>query len=370
MGLNTFLSTDPDLLTIEEISLRVAEIYRNVTYARDPMFRWVQIVNDVTILGEEVRRNEVSRALDRAGKVLMRLLDFIGYHLSIHEIAEGRESFADAVALALRAPSYLDYLDDGAPREGLSRWIYVKYPHACSKCGQSPCHCVVTPWVFEDRRENPGPYEELRDRANDARTQLRETVTREFTPAKLVDFFVKIYRNQYYNQEPWKVAMHLTEELGEATIELSRLQVLREYELSGQSVEGPILEKMMNEAHARVHATLGSDSKKAQERADANLTRISTAISGDQPFSVLYGMIGEKLKEELADVASWFAAVVYNLESRSYEDAVSEMVKRYVDKTGSGYRFRCAWCHNEHCSDDCLVTNNFAGEVVEHALKF
>ncbi len=41
----------------------------------------------------------------------------------------------------------------------------------------------------------------------------------------MLDMFQEIYRNQYYGQEAWKICMHLTEELGEATIELSRLEL-------------------------------------------------------------------------------------------------------------------------------------------------
>ncbi len=56
--------------TVDDLAKRLGTLYEKVSLSRDPMFSWVQITNDVTILGEELRRGRDRDAIDRAGKVL------------------------------------------------------------------------------------------------------------------------------------------------------------------------------------------------------------------------------------------------------------------------------------------------------------
>src|SRR5574337_512084 len=42
--------------TLEDIAERLGHLYGNVRLSREPMFAWVQIITDVTILGEDLRR--------------------------------------------------------------------------------------------------------------------------------------------------------------------------------------------------------------------------------------------------------------------------------------------------------------------------
>jgi hypothetical protein len=69
---------------IEEISRLLGKLYKRVDLSKDPMFGWVQIINDATILGEELRRSRNQDAVERAGKIFMRLFEFIGYYLYEH----------------------------------------------------------------------------------------------------------------------------------------------------------------------------------------------------------------------------------------------------------------------------------------------
>jgi len=86
---------------IDEVAKKVGLLYEHVSVAKDPMFGWVQIVNDVTILGEQLRRNRAEEGADRAAKILFRLLEFLGYYLHTHKIKDDSE-FADVVARELR----------------------------------------------------------------------------------------------------------------------------------------------------------------------------------------------------------------------------------------------------------------------------
>ncbi len=86
---------------IDEVAKKLGLLYEHVSVAKDPMFGWVQIVNDVTILGEQLRRNRAEEGADRAAKILFRLLEFLGYYLHTHKIKDDSE-FADVVARELR----------------------------------------------------------------------------------------------------------------------------------------------------------------------------------------------------------------------------------------------------------------------------
>src|SRR5262245_11025483 len=97
--------------SLEAISQKLGSLYEAVSVSRDPMFAWVQIANDVTILGEELRRHRLNEAVRRSAKVLMRLLEFVGYYCFVHK--ESRSAtLGNLVAKTLRAPSYSKYLPD------------------------------------------------------------------------------------------------------------------------------------------------------------------------------------------------------------------------------------------------------------------
>ena len=102
---------------IEDISKLVAELYEDVTLTKNPMFKWIQIINNVTILGEEVRRRRYPEALEYAGRVFMRLLEFIGHYMYIHENKNTNQS-SDLVAGAFQNKSYGDRFAKNTLDEG------------------------------------------------------------------------------------------------------------------------------------------------------------------------------------------------------------------------------------------------------------
>src|SRR5712691_4116144 len=119
--------------SMEDVARKLGSLYAEVSVSRDPLFSWLHITNDATILGEELRRNREIEAADRAGKILIRLLEFLGYYLYSHP---GKENeLSDLVSKALRAPSFEAQKIQGL-KEGPSRWILFKFPYSCSKCGQ------------------------------------------------------------------------------------------------------------------------------------------------------------------------------------------------------------------------------------------
>lgn len=60
--------------SIEDMAKRLGDLYADVNISRDPMFSWLHIANDATILGEDLRRYREKEAAERAGKILIRLL--------------------------------------------------------------------------------------------------------------------------------------------------------------------------------------------------------------------------------------------------------------------------------------------------------
>jgi hypothetical protein len=95
--------------SIEDMAKRLGDLYAGVNISRDPMFSWLHITNDATILGEDLRRYREKEAAERAGKILIRLLEFLGYYLYCHR--GGKGDLSDLVAAALREGSYEGHLE-------------------------------------------------------------------------------------------------------------------------------------------------------------------------------------------------------------------------------------------------------------------
>src|SRR2546426_4847599 len=116
-------TVDLDSTSIDELAELVSHIYEGVSLSDDPTFRWLNVFTDVTILGEEIRRGESRRedAVERAMKVVIRLLDFVGFYLS-RDLNKKDDSFSNFFAEILQRPSYLRYFPDPKhPPEGPTR---------------------------------------------------------------------------------------------------------------------------------------------------------------------------------------------------------------------------------------------------------
>lgn len=357
--------------TLEEIGRRLGKLYGGASLSRDPMFSWVQIANDVTILGEELRRGRSDDAVDRAGKILMRLLEFLGYYLYVHQPLENRLS--DALAISLRARSYDEILPVG-PQEGPSRWILVKYPYACSKCGKSPCHCLVEPWTLENRREEPEGYlERFKAEADKAREKLKhEAVLPEFTLDSLLRHFEQIYRNSYWSQDPWKLGMHLSEELGEATIELSRINL--QWMAQNRGIDlGSELELIFQIASKKVEKSAlrirrGETKRIWQEQMTLELGKIRDSFE-TAAWETFGRLVRDKFKEEVSDVFSWLAAVIVKLDPERLK--FRETPEKFSHEgVGGVWHLACPWCHQQACTDSCLLTHGVSSEITEKLSKF
>lgn len=359
--------------TLEDIGVKLGKVYKKVKISQEPMFAWVQIINCVTVLGENLRRGRNKEAVDSSGKLLMRLLEFIGYYLKIHKTT-GDSEFSDCVAKILRHRSYTKYYKANNLQEGPTRWLLAKYPYVCSKCGELPCHCLIMPWVLENRRENPEPYIiNFKQKAEGARLKLARKKIKLFTLESLIYHFQGIYKNSHYFQEPWEIGMHLSEELGEATIELSRLELFWRAKKQNYDIRKDLTD-IINITQDKINKQIADivDEEYRGKRSiqiKKELTIVKKKLYSTDPWTIYCDMVGEKLKEEIADVISWVAAVIAKLD----EDIVQlKAYPNYYKKTISGDRkvLICPWCQEVNCSDKCLVTHGFSSEITEKVFKF
>lgn len=369
------LSFDLNTTTLEQISKGIAGVYKSTDLAKYPMFRWVQILHDATILGEDIRRNRPEKAIQRSGRVLIRLLDFIGHYLFVHDPQKGHPELPDIVSIALKRRSYKNLFANPGPEEGPTRWILAKYPGACAKCGRKPCECIVNPWIFEERREKPGPYSPYRTHTERLRRGLKKQTIKPFTLPGMVGFFQGIYRNSYYHQDPWKLAMHLTEELGEATYELSRLELawLGTNRIDPRNHLNDILdeaENWINEEIARIEDS--ADQAAFRRRAKHDIRKLINQLKVGKPFNVFIDIVSERFKEEIADIFSWLTAVISKLsnDDNTVRDNLDHITKRYVKRKGHRKVFRCPVCDELGCTNLCLITHGVSEELVEKVLKF
>lgn len=359
-------------MTLEEWSSKVAKIYAGVSLAKSPAFRWSLILNDITIVGEDVRRNRPLDGAKRAAKVLMRIFDFVGYYL--YQADETGDSFPAFFSQHLRRPSY--WMERGLDQEGPSAWLLHKFPEACAKCGEKPCECVMKPWVFEERRENPQPYMKLKGTADNKRAGIMKSRSRGLTVPAMLDFFNETYRASYYALDPWKVAMHLTEEAGEATVALNRV------ELSWLAI-GEHLNLLSLNAKLRAQAKsklehqaggprLAQIRKDSMANVDVILRKLQKSNSDDAWHSVA-DLAVARFKEELCDVLSWLSAILTKLSGLAGEmpnGVLVSVLSGYTSESGHVISPACAWCKQEQCSNDCLAKHGVADELIERALAF
>lgn len=363
-----------DKITIEDLSRQIAVIYKNVKLVQSPLYRWIQIINDATILGEDIRRKRSMKAFERAGRILMRLLSFLGHYLYIHPLnTRYYDSLGNMVAYALRLKSYQKYYGRMRLEEGPTRWILAKYPYTCAKCGNRPCVCPIFPWIFEERRENPGPFMDYVREVELKRKELTKFHTiEEFTLPTLFDFFESIYRNQYYNADPWKITMHIYEELGEATTELGRL----EFALQGLQQKFKLKSAMRD---VRNHILSAVDDATRNITDAAMKTRLELEIKRKVGFELaqfkkqnwLYfiKLVSLRFKEEVADVFSWLIAITNNLEKEIKIDKLSKLAEGYTEEIARTQTLVCDWCKQRNCRKHCLPGHEIYEEILEKVLK-
>lgn len=174
--------------------------------------------------------------------------------------------------------------------------------------------------------------------------------------------------------------MHLTEELGEATIELSRLQLVcnmmafpvgRELDDLWRSIEEQANESLdrsvENLPKPRQDELLDAAKKTTRAEVKALRSAVDTKDAMAKP-------IAAKFKEEVSDVFSWLTAVLFQLQGPSIADpkTLRKLLvdEKYLVKEAGGYVFHCPWCFDRECADKCLVGHAVSREVYEKAAAF
>jgi NTP pyrophosphatase (non-canonical NTP hydrolase) len=265
---------------------------------------------------------------------------------------------------------------------------------------------VLKPWVFENRREDINAYTEYENYIknkkvanNKLEDKLKEIASDYDLPLKsFFTFFSGIYRNSYYKAEIDSILMHLSEEVGEATTELTRLQLIWLAPL------GIFDKERIEEIKKCVDAKIDSKLSKIPEFGEKIKNRLSDLhnnldylVSNNQEIKNmiknLYGIdflinegtsdewvrlwfivkISEKLKEELADIVSWIVAIACKLCERVKKDQdgltiINELIDIYVSTKTIRPKPRCKSCDKPQCSNNCLVEHSCSNELVEHIM--
>jgi hypothetical protein len=401
---------------LHDACLRLAKVYSDVgATKRYPLYRWTQISNDAAVLAEHVRRrHQESDALERIAKLLARLLEFVGYGLTAGEpikFEHEHKLFSYDLLRGCLLRQSAKHLPNAPKTESLSKWVIVKYPYACSKCGETQCHCVVTPWIFEERRENPGPYLKFPKNVEAKQKRLKKEEWQDLTLVGLFEFFHAIYRNTLYQQEPWKIAFHLSEELGEVAIELTRLQTLCviDNDTLGDELK-TIRERVQDKVNDEIGKLKASKHIKQKDRLDiqqkwqktlrTSLNDLDAAATASQEWlSKRWGLnesdkskardlalrlyfadiITHKIKGELADVTSWLVAVSYAIgPDRGRTGELASGPKAVLTTLENGYKkeveksksLGCIWCNQDPCSNGCLIRNSMSDELMQEVIKF
>lgn len=384
-----------------------------------PLYRWTQVSNDVADLAEKIRRPHMEDpALQRLAKILARILEFVGRYTEGQYPRISLDDKIDFNSLIHASLRYQSISGSSTPAdEYLSKWIRLKFPGGCSKCGKPKCECVLDPQIFEERHEKPDGY--IKTYADKVETQrVRLSSWEDFTIEDLFKNFATIYGHSLYHQDPWKVVAHLSEEIGEVSTELTRLELLSELprgrmesEVDTPDGRKSVWESIVGKVEQRIRRRLDDFEKHGQNMASQKLSgnlasfREKVTSVTQQPGSYigqwapmlqdyqgadeldlarrlfLAEVISYHIKEELADVTSWVCAAATVIKPRQDSKAQSKMVSFSVElPAGSravmanlielysfvleGQEFMsCAHCNKGCCDDGCLLRNVFADEL-------
>jgi hypothetical protein len=240
---------------------------------------------------------------------------------------------------------------------------------------------MVHPLVLENRREEPQEYlAKFKERAEAERNKLLENEHKVFSLRSMFEHFRSIYHNSYCYQDPWKIGMHLYEEIGEATTELSRMN------LQWRAIQaGFDISKALEQTFAIASAKLNAETKniknadvqkRRKEAIEKEMSELHKSFSADA-WGMFGYLVGEKFKEEVSDVFSWLSAVIDCLDgavprnlSRQFEIFEKLLNTLSRENMGGVQVLACKYCHQSPCTNTCLITHGVSAEITERLSKF
>jgi NTP pyrophosphatase (non-canonical NTP hydrolase) len=165
--------------------------------------------------------------------------------------------------------------------------------------------------------------------------------------------------------------MHLSEELGEAMTELGRMEIIcrarGEFDLAGEL--GKAFKITRGKLDDETKKIVNPGNRKQREaQLNSELEALEANLRGGDASLLLTKLIGERFKEEIADILSWLSAIIVKLEKHG---DLAGLPGKFTKVIAGGLRvLQCPWCHEEACSDGCLVLHGVSGEIRETVSKF
>jgi len=232
---------------------------------------------------------------------------------------------------------------------------------------------MVYPLVLENRREDPERYVEMfKEKASEARKKLNGKELKPFTLQSLFEHFGSIFENSYHYQDPWKIGMHLYEEIGEATTELSRIYLQLRAQEANFKIKDALaktfgLSKQKLDLETGKITNVSARNKRAQE-IDIELQKLRADFE-EKPWDRFEKLVRDKFKEEVSDVFSWIAAVILRLDPKLEKfKALLKLLSR--EGEFGAHELVCKYCRQPACDNVCLVTHSVSAEITEKLSKF
>jgi NTP pyrophosphatase (non-canonical NTP hydrolase) len=345
---------------------RFANLYSETDMPRSYGEIWLQVVARSSELGELVRRSQYESAIYKLADICAWLLSFAG------RLDKENEKYG-----------------------AYSKWILDKYPLVCHVCGLGKCICSSHRDISENRNIREEFLQEGIRKSRNAKKSLSKSPTGRapLTLDGFVNMFEKIYGGSVYGTSLDEVAFHFLEEIGEVSIGLALLG-----DLENESLLGAIVDWEPTISAIRADAI----------RFDIEPRFSLDRLEGRPLKSVrkqLRTWLELSVRDELADVFSWIASLLYklnqilrqskslaNLEvtlapgeppriSRGRGILLSNLLASKVVNEGSdedprwkGYvsdaSFACPFCGEPSCSASCVARDflrRLANEVSKRA---
>jgi hypothetical protein len=98
------------------------------------------------------------------------------------------------------------------------------------------------------------------------------------------------------------------------------------------------------------------------------LNNLKNKVKDDKDWAVYQRLVGDKLKEEIADTLGWLCGIIVKLDPDLKE---LRKVPDEFKHTSEGARYLCCvWCKQPKCTNNCLVGHAISSEMVEHITKY
>ena len=293
-----------------------SELYSEADSKRTPEQMWIAVMAHTSSRGESIRLVTFERLMKSAAHTFCWLCSFVNKCNTLQD-------------------------DIFSITESLCGIVSLKYPGVCGYCKQKPCQC--DPVKINQREDKSAEYMDLLDR--------RDRILKSFESYSIADctkIFDEIYGGRIHIQTLENIGFHFLEEIGEAAVNIRRLNQLKGVTDSSTGIGLTFLKRL-----STVEGIVQNYAKHNKPSEEIDLVSIEPDMLKARVVEAKMGLV-----IEIADSFSWFCAILNKLDKISrtiFEHLAARdilkpleqvLITEYFDAKGNA---RCPTCESDPC---------------------